>query len=96
VPSSAGGGALELRSDHGPGIGWEPGLDPTASATIIIGYEIARSLVLDRSPDALELAPGADEIEVDGSFDEFRDRWHSRTGDADIEHLEREIRAITA
>ena len=91
-----GDGSLELHSDHGPVIGWTPGLDPDAAVTITIAYETARSLVLDRSPNALELALGADEIHVDGDFDEFRDWWHSRTGDADMEQLEREIRAITS
>lgn len=91
-----GEGELELHSGHGPVIGWSPGLDPDASVTITIGYDTARELVLDRSPNALELALGADEIHVDGDFDELRDWWHSRVGDDDITALERDIRAITA
>lgn len=65
-----GSGTLELHSDHGPVIGWEPGHDPTAAVTITIRYDIARSVVLGRSPNAVELVLGADEIEVDGSFGE--------------------------
>lgn len=90
-----GDGTLDLHSDHGPVIGWTPGLDPSAAVTITIAYETARSLVLDRSPNALELALRANEIHIDGDFDEFRDWWHSRIGDEDIEQLERRIRAVT-
>jgi hypothetical protein len=90
-----GDGTLELHSEHGPVVGWAPGLDPNAAVTIRLEYDVAHSLVLDRSPNALELALGADEFEVDGDFDEFRDWWHSRVGHDDIDQLEREIRAIT-
>jgi hypothetical protein len=62
---------LELHSDHGPVIGWEPGHDPTARVNTTIRYDLARSVVLDRSPHAVELALGADEIEVDGFLDEL-------------------------
>jgi hypothetical protein len=51
--------------------------------------------VLDRSPNALELALGAGDFEVDGEFDEFRDWWHSRVDNDDVDQLEREVRAIT-
>lgn len=89
------GGVLELHSDHGPMIGWVAGLDPSAAVTITVDYDIARSLVLDRSPNALEIALGAGDFEIDGEFDQFRDWWHSRVGNDDVDQLEREIRSIT-
>jgi hypothetical protein len=86
----------EMHSSHGPVIGWQPGLDPTANVTIRVRYPIARSLVTDDAPNTLELALHAGEIEVDGEFDAFRDWWRSRVGDTDIAALEAEIRGITA
>jgi hypothetical protein len=86
---------LEMHSDHGPMIGWMAGLDPRAAVTITVEYDVARSLVLDRSPNALELALGAGEFRVDGEFDEFRDWWHSRIDSDDVDEIEREVRSIT-
>jgi hypothetical protein len=88
--------ALSMHSTHGPVFGWEPGSDPEAQLTISVDYDTARSLILDRTPNTLELALGAGEIVVDGDVDAFRDWWHARVGDADIRALEDAIRAITA
>jgi hypothetical protein len=87
---------LEMHSNHGPVIGWEPGLAAEAPVTLTLSYATARSLVLDSTPNALELALHAGEIEVEGAFDELRDWWRTRVGDDDIADLEAAIRAITA
>jgi Kef-type K+ transport system membrane component KefB len=87
---------LAMHSTRGPVFGWEPGADPDAQVTITIDYDTARDLILDRTPNTLELALGAGEIGVDGDFDAFRGWWHARVGDADIKALEEAIRAITA
>ena len=89
-------GALHLSSTHGPVIGWELGHSPDASFSITIDYSVARELVLDRSPNGLELALAHGDIEIDGDFDEFRDWWHSRVGDDATRLLEANIRAITS
>jgi hypothetical protein len=88
-------GVLHLFSTHGPVIGWERGHLPDASFSITIDYAVALDLVLDRSPNGLELALAHGDIEVDGDFDEFRDWWHSRVGDDATRLLEDDIRAIT-
>lgn len=87
---------LHMHSTHGPMFGWEPGPDPEAQITITLVYETARSLILDRTPDIVELAPAAGEIGVDGDVDASRDWWHARVGNADISALEEAIRVVTA
>jgi hypothetical protein len=77
-------------------IGWEPGHAEAADFELVVDYEVARSLVLERSPNGLELALAAGDIDVVGDFDAFRDWWHSRVGDPATADLERRIREITA
>lgn len=91
-----GAGTLELRSEHGPVFGWEMGHLPDASFSITVDYSIARELVLDRSPNALEIAIDAGDIRIDGEFDELRDWWHSRVGDDATRRLEDDVRSITS
>lgn len=87
---------LHMHSTDGPMFGWEPRPDPEAQITITLVYETARSLILDRTPDIVELAPAAGEIGVDGDVDASRDWWHARVGNADISALEEAIRVVTA
>ena len=90
------GGTLHLFSNHGPVFGWERGHLPEASFGITIEYPVALELILDRSPNALELALAHGDIEVEGDFDAFRDWWHSRVGDDATRLLEDDVRAITS
>jgi hypothetical protein len=86
---------IEMHSDHGPVFGWSKGLDPDAVISITIAYDTARDLILDRTPNALERAIGAGEIQVEGDVDAFREWWHARVGDPDVEALEAAIRDVT-
>ena len=91
-----GDGTIEMHSSHGPVIGWEPGHVQGAEFEISLDYATARDLVLDETPNSLELALHASEIEIVGDFDAFREWWHSRVGDDDAAALDRQVRAITA
>jgi hypothetical protein len=90
-----GDGTLELHSSHGPVIGWEPGHDPDAAISIRLDYEVAKDLVKDDAPNALERALGSGDIEVSGDHDAFRDWWHSRVGDERASALDAELRDLT-
>ena len=91
-----GDGVLEVRSTRGPMIGLEPGQYEAPDFSIRVRYTAARDLVLDRTPNALELALNAGDIEVEGDFDTFRDWWRARVGDEETRELEDEIRSVTA
>lgn len=91
-----GDGTIEMHSSHGPVIGWEPGHVSGAEFGITLDDATARDLVLDETPNSVELALHAGEIQLDGDFDAFRDWWHSRVSDDDAAQLDQQVRAITA
>ncbi|HSL59498.1 MAG TPA: hypothetical protein VK866_16750 [Acidimicrobiales bacterium] len=91
-----GAGRIEMHSAHGPVIGWQPGHLDDAEFGIEVDYQVARELVMDTTPNALERAIAAGDIVVTGDVDEFRDWWHSRVADPDTDELEDQVRAITA
>jgi hypothetical protein len=91
-----GAGTLQMRSSHGPVIGLEAGQHEQPDFAVHLSWAVARELVLDRSANGLELAIANGDIDVEGSFDAFRDWWRSRIGDEDVRDLEDEIRAVTA
>lgn len=91
-----GHGTLELRSAHGPVIGWVTGHADDAEISIALDYAVARELVLDDTPNALERALGSGDIHIDGDHDAFRDWWHSRVGDERAAALDAELRQLTS
>lgn len=91
-----GGSELDVKSARGPVLGLEPGRHERPDFTVRVSWTVARELVLDSSPNGLELALANDDIAVDGDFDAFRDWWRSRVGDEDTRVLEAAIRAVTA
>jgi hypothetical protein len=91
-------GVLELHSDRGPVVGWEPGHSPDAALEIRVDYHLAKAIVLDATATADALVQGFEShgVEVIGDTDSYRQWWRARLGHAGAVELEDRIRAITA
>lgn len=91
-----GDGTLELHSDSGPVLGWEPGHVDGADLGFEIEYHMARALVLDETFDALEQEVAAGALTITGDPGRLRAWWSSRIGNPAVLELERRVRSVTA
>lgn len=90
------GGTMELHSEHGPVIGWEPGHVARAAFSISADYALARELILDRTLDVLAQAVASGSLHIEGDAAELRRWWAARIANPDAGALDDELRAITA
>jgi hypothetical protein len=88
---------LQLHSDRGPVVGWQPGHSPDAAFEIQVDYHVAKALVLDATATADALVQGfaTHAVEVSGDASQYRHWWQVRLGHHDSVELEDRIRAIT-
>lgn len=91
-----GDGTLELHSDSGPMIGWQPGHVDGAEIEFELDYHMARALVLDDTFDSLEQEIASGALRITGDQGRLRAWWKSRIGNPAVVELEDRIRAITA
>ncbi|MCU0260714.1 MAG: hypothetical protein MUE78_06825 [Ilumatobacteraceae bacterium] len=93
-----GPGTLDLHSEHGPLVGWEPGHADGAAFEIRTDYYTAKALVLDSSPTADGLAQGfsSGAVDVVGDRARYREWWTERMHEARAAELDDRIRAITS
>lgn len=91
-----GDGTLELHSDSGPVLGWEPGHVDGADLGFEIEYHMARALVLDETFDALDQEVAGGALTITGDPGKLRAWWSSRIGNPGILELEQRVRRLTA
>lgn len=91
-----GDGTIELHSDNGPVIGWEPGHAVGAEIEFELDYHMARALVLDETFDSLEQEIASGALKIGGDQGRLRAWWKSRIGNPAAVELENRVRAITA
>jgi hypothetical protein len=92
-----GAGTLEVHSDHGPMLGWQPGHSAEATLTFVVDYHTARALVLDSSDDmsVLDQAAHTGALRIEGDASALR-RWFSqRSAGPEAAAVEDAVRAIT-
>jgi hypothetical protein len=92
-----GDGTLEIHSDHGPMIGWQPGHSAEATLSLVVGYHTARALVLDSSDGmaVLDQAAHTGALQIEGDAAALR-RWFSqRSVGPEAAALEDAVRTIT-
>jgi hypothetical protein len=93
-----GDGVLQLHSDRGPVVGWQPGHAPDAAFEIRVDYYSAKAMVLDASASADAVVQGfaLQAVEVIGDRARYREWWQTRLGHPGAVELEDRIRAVTA
>jgi hypothetical protein len=93
-----GDGTLELHSEHGPVIGWQPGHADGAAFELRTDYYTAKALVLDASVTADGLTQGfsSGAVDVVGDRTQYRQWWQARLHEGQAADLDDRIRAITA
>lgn len=92
-----GDGMHLVHSEHGPVVGWRPGLVDGAAFSMTLDWFTAKALVLDTSPnlDALSQAIASGSLRLDGDVERFRAWWRQRMTAPEAAALDDAIRDIT-
>jgi hypothetical protein len=91
-----GEGRIEVHSEHGPVIGWEPGHQDGAELSFTVDYSLARQLVIEDDLDVLAQASASGALRMDGDVAHLRSWWATRVANPDAVALDDELRAMTA
>jgi hypothetical protein len=92
-----GAGTLEVHSDHGPMVGWQPGHSDDATVSIVVDYHTARALVLDSSDNmsVLDQAAHTGALKIEGDASVLRRWFAQRSTGPEAANVEDAVRAIT-
>jgi hypothetical protein len=92
-----GAGTIDVHSEHGPMIGWQPGHSADATLSFFLDYHTARALVLDSSDDmsVLDQAAHNGALRIEGDASALRKWFSQRSSGPDAAALEDAVRAIT-